>query len=706
MVRPEYSIFLRKRGNSKDIFDENKASAPAEQLKSSIKKTSRNMKNIKFAKDKINWVSATAGRNFMLNTPIDDVFNLMFKTDRKSDFTASPGDTNILFEQGNKFEDIIISYLKTEFSNEFISIRPDNKSKFDLSAELDFTFENNTNKKRKTIRIFKPAAGSLTEKTYNAIKEKKGIIYSGVLINPEDKTYGIPDLILSGKIIKKIFPEWTQAFGDAAEIKDKRYYIFDIKYTTLQVKTDSISLRNDRSNKAYKSQIMIYKDALKWMLGDEDILGRFGFLLGRSIKSSSEKINDNFKSLLSKINRPHFNHKSLLSTFISIGRVDPAEFEIKEKSDRSILWIRRMRRNTPTWAKTILSLLNKTNSEKVQEEYSLGYRKLPAPELYPNMSSIYRTGPWIKEKKELATLLGEITMIWRLNYNGRVKAHEKGIYSWRNRRFETDILPEIGAKKDQYFSIQRMMITSSHTKDVKAAGNVEKQNIKYDKNFLSDENKKILSMDNTIDLFVDFEGINTSFLPFEEQDKIDEDKLGKNLITMIGVLDNKGNYKCFTAYKIDRAAELTTLRNFHEYIMKISMSNDKNDNKNRKIRLWHWSAAEPTSWRRYSNFYPELSFSDKILWTDLHKIFIDEKIVIQNVFGFGLKEVTSGLIAAGRIDKKFGYDNSKIVSDGIGAMFTSIKYYKNNDQEILKEIIEYNKIDCVILREILSFLRN
>ena len=57
------------------------------------------------------------------------------------------------------------------------------------------------------------------------------------------------------------------------------------------------------------------------------------------------------------------------------------------------------------------------------------------------------------------------------------------------------------------------------------------------------------------------------------------------------------------------------------------------------------------------------------------------------------------------------WDSSSICSNGLEAMFLAYNLYKNNDfidcnDNIMKEIIKYNIIDCKVMWEILSYLRN
>lgn len=60
---------------------------------------------------------------------------------------------------------------------------------------------------------------------------KKGIpiIYQGVLHDQKNKVYGLPDLIVRGDFINKIFNAEIDVYTDKKSINNYPYYIIDIK---------------------------------------------------------------------------------------------------------------------------------------------------------------------------------------------------------------------------------------------------------------------------------------------------------------------------------------------------------------------------------------------------------------------------------------------------------------------------------------------
>jgi len=93
-------------------------------------------------------------------------------------------------------------------------------------------------------------------------------------------------------------------------------------------------------------------------------------------------------------------------------------------------------------------------------------------------------------------------------------------------------------------------------------------------------------------------------------------------------------------------------------------------------------------------------------WADILKIFHEEPIIIKGALNFSLKTVGKALNNMGLI-KDFWIENSN-VKNGLDAMFQAYQLYQNtkdiNENEIMKEIIKYNEIDCSIMWEILNVL--
>ena len=151
--------------------------------------------------------------------------------------------------------------------------------------------------------------------------------------------------------------------------------------------------------------------------------------------------------------------------------------------------------------------------------------------------------------------------------------------------------------------------------------------------------------------------------------------------------------------------------------------------KGKRARFFHWSNAETSFFSQAVNKFGAslLEFLYDVDFIDMHKIFVSEPIVIKSCLNFRLKDIVKAMYKNGLIKSSYeesvinpsgiGSDPSEIgsasrINDGMIAMFTAIKYFKCRTKESkscvnedLKSIIDYNKLDCQVLWEILNYLR-
>jgi hypothetical protein len=123
----------------------------------------------------------------------------------------------------------------------------------------------------------------------------------------------------------------------------------------------------------------------------------------------------------------------------------------------------------------------------------------------------------------------------------------------------------------------------------------------------------------------------------------------------------------------------------------------------------HWTSAEITFYNKFLYKHPFNINLNKFKSFDLYKLFLDNNIVIKGAFNFSLKNVANAMYKNGLI--KTCWDKNSSCTNGLQAMFLAYNLYKNNDyvddnNNIMKEIIRYNIIDCKVMWEMLSFLRN
>jgi predicted RecB family nuclease len=100
-------------------------------------------------------------------------------------------------------------------------------------------------------------------------------------------------------------------------------------------------------------------------------------------------------------------------------------------------------------------------------------------------------------------------------------------------------------------------------------------------------------------------------------------------------------------------------------------------------------------------------FDTMVQWIDMCKVFETVPIVVRGSFRFKLKHIGNAFYNNGLIDTHW---TDGRMSDGFRAMLEAIKLYRLNkpmskNEEMYKEIIDYNEIDCRVIWEIVNYLR-
>jgi predicted RecB family nuclease len=158
--------------------------------------------------------------------------------------------------------------------------------------------------------------------------------------------------------------------------------------------------------------------------------------------------------------------------------------------------------------------------------------------------------------------------------------------------------------------------------------------------------------------------------------------------------------------KNDDDDELNMINNMWDFINIKMKEFNKND-----YTFIHWTNAEITFYNKFllkhqSNNSIQLN---KFKSFDLYKLFLDNNIVVKGALNFSLKTVANAMYKNKLINTCWDIKSS--CSNGLQAMYLAYNLYKNNihvdeTNPIMKEIIKYNIIDCKVMWEMLSYLRN
>jgi len=303
-------------------------------------------------------------------------------------------------------------------------------------------------------------------------------------------------------------------------------------------------------------------------------------------------------------------------------------------------------------------------------------------ELYPNMNN--KQSCWETEKKKLSKLIKEITLIWRISYEDRNHLIKIGINTWDN-PYLLNNLYEFKDTNTKF--IQEKIIHMNKHENLIIEPRIN----------LSQKFKETLKI-NEIEFILDFESI----LNLEEQTNYFNDNINNKYpnICIIGIIlltNNKyHSFKDFTIDNLTIESEKNNIINWINYISKYDT-----------IKIYHWGHAEKTYIQNIKKRFPDIKLPNMIL-IDLLYYFRSEPIIIKDCFNFSLKTIGKNMYKHGLIKSTWSDTDN-----GLDAMIKFKQVCLENSQNIpikryneIAEIIEYNKMDCVILMEILQYLRS
>ena len=618
------------------------------------------------------WISATKTRNYMLNDPICDWLSEHHNSNTRiastgdsapktftqpQDQRSSSSFTKYIMDQGIEFESHVLVLLMEKLGTDMVK---------QIGGELNCR------------------SPSKIQETFDAMMTGVPVIHSGLLHNPKTKTFGIPDLIVRSDWLHKIvdlepytIEEQTISASRLRDVHHPKalpmyhYVIIDIKFSTLDLRSDGIHLLNSNSYPAYKSQLHIYNEALALIQGYKPTKA---FILGRKWCYTKNGLKNKGKSCFDRLGC--INYETLDASYI-------------QKTASALKWIKDVRKPEA-------------------KDWNISKTPLERKELYPNMSN-YHDFPWRGVKESIAAESKEITSLWMMGIKNREVAHSKGIYEWTNSKCTVDTL---GIGENSYF-----------TKKVLGAI-LDINQPKYTKKgklIVSDEKVKPACIVNneddwqtsqTLEFFVDFETVNDVVTDFSDLPEVKS----TTLISMIGVgyicpTTEKWVYKNFTVDKLSLVDEEKICVNYVNYV--------EQEAKLYKVKFpkcIHWAPAERTLWNgAVDRHYPKSKKWDtsgqKWAWFDLLQVFRQEPIVIEGCLGFGLKAVSSALKQHGCIST--GWDSGSSCLDGQGAIIGAWKAHRQAQSQgismkntpLMREIAKYNESDVKVLYEIITYLR-
>ena len=499
--------------------------------------------------------------------------------------------------------------------------------------------------------------------TIEAMKCGDNIIYQGVLINTSNNTFGMPDIIIRSDYINKLFgynviSDEEASLGSPTLGTSWHYKIIDVKHSTIHLDCTGVYINNNDNIPAYKGQVYIYTEALNRIQGINIMKG---FIWGKKYEYTADGMKNVNTNFLTKLGTIDYNDR---------------DSDYVDRTNRAIEWMRDVRLNSHKWK------LDTDNLSTIKSE------------LFPNMNFI-SDSCYMKFKKELAHKIGDITLLWNCGIKERLIAHSRGIYSIYDSRLSAEMM---GMKEDSRMAeiVNKMLAIN---KNGKAATNF------LPNTFSADENNWLETNSNTMEFSIDFEFCAHTYDSTIKDGNINE--YNPSYIFMIGihyVIEGTEYYKSFVMKEKTKDSEKEMYDMFYDYIKGMMFLYKKDI-----AKFYHWYPAETKCYNEFKNKHKSHDFCDEnFIFYDLSRVFTKQPIIINGVYNYKLKTVVRALHNMGYI--KTSWDDMNQCGDGLTAMFLASQYYdmpkSERDDKIMNDIIEYNKVDCSSVSELLEFLRN
>lgn len=570
---------------------------------------------------KLEYISATQTRNYMLNDPLVDWLKVHGHHSHTG-HNENGGFTSFIMEKGVEFEAELVKYINMH--------------------------------KLPIVTVSNYITNESVKKTINLMKEGVPVIHSAPIRNIKNRTHGILDLLVRSDYLHRLIDECPltdqeKIIGSPKLGHSFHYLVIDVKFSTLPLRADGRHLLNSGSYPAYKSQCLIYNNAIGLIQG---YTPRYAYILGRRWRYTKKDIKYDNYTCLNKLG------------VIDFHKVDKSYIE---RTNKALKWIR--------------------DNKKYGHQWSVSPPS--CPELYPNMC--HDSGNWQKHKQIIAEDIGEITSVWYCGVKHRNIALNNGITSWRDPDCTSQNIGINGTRAsviDSILSINRQDIDKIRPKKIR--------------------NNMFQWKTPTNEMFVDFETLSDIFSSFSELPR----QVSTDMIFMIGVLykqktNSEWTYKRFTCNQPSYEEEYRIMNEFVEFVKE--HKNPKLWYWCAENRFWRRSenrqfdiATEQDDEKKTDHISDNWKLNN---WADMCELFKYEPIVVKDCFKFGLKPISESM-------RKHNLIKTKMESEctsGITAMVKAWKCYKEFSDpancQVMQDIARYNKFDVCVLEDILSYLR-
>jgi predicted RecB family nuclease len=418
-------------------------------------------------------------------------------------------------------------------------------------------------------------------------------------------------------------------------------------YVVVDIKYSSGKLKKKTqtfvNDKHKLSQALIYNQCLAAMQG---FPLRYAYLLFRSIKDCETSD----------------------GCFARLAPVDTHFQELNQSVTAGANWIRRLRDDGANWS------------------------VLPSPsveELRPNMGNT-QDEPWHDAKKQIGEQLRDLTQLWYVTPNNRPRGIAVGVTRWDDDECCASLF---GLTEDRTEVLQAIIDVQKPD-----APSVSPERIATARDEWHPKAK--------LEFFVDFETVSNLDDDFSTFPVIG----GTPLIFMIGCgyeKDDEWKFDCFIVDRLSAQSEAEIITKWVDHMARICTEYGVSD-----PRVFHWSPAEQsaltTSFQSARNRHPEENWPEPNWFDFLNAVVKKEPVVVKGALAFGLKAFANALYSHDLI--RTHWTSSRI--DGLGAMVGAWNCEHKctdggclMDFELMKEIRDYNEIDCKVMWEAVNYLR-
>jgi len=311
-------------------------------------------------------------------------------------------------------------------------------------------------------------------------------------------------------------------------------------------------------------------------------------------------------------------------------------------------------------------------------------------DLYPNMKlQDYFDNGFTEEKTQIARSHAEITQIYHCGTTHRDNAINNGFDRWDHPNCNATTL---GFRPESYLN------------------NVVNNVITVNKSPIFTINPspsaiKIPPIAN-VEFFVDFE--TAGDLVLEDFSQM-PNAINSTRIYLIGVLkvinfktsDPIVSYKSFITKDLSLEEERRNINKFISYIYTNSSSNSP---------LYHWGHIEASELQAACRRHPKARWNiSNLNLIDFCDVLKKNKVAVKGTFNYKLKDIARALFSEGLIESTWETETksgkSSLLSIKKIAEESKVLQIDIEDHKDFKDLLEYNKMDCIITYEIIDYFR-